>query len=111
LPHHNFFFSIYIKFLQKKHPFLICKSPYSIGLWCFYLTADAKLLCILYGEMKIAVGHIATEARMWRLVVSCMEKMKIAVGHIATEARMWRLVGMLQPQPATLADAVHLVFG
>jgi hypothetical protein len=48
---------------------------------------------------------------MWRLVVSCMEKMKIAVGHIATEARMWRLVGMLQPQPATLADAVHLVFG
>jgi hypothetical protein len=31
-PHHDFFFSIYIKFLKKVHPFLICKSPYSLGL-------------------------------------------------------------------------------
>jgi hypothetical protein len=37
-PHHNFFFSIYIKFLKKIHPFLICKSPYSNGFWYFYLT-------------------------------------------------------------------------
>jgi hypothetical protein len=36
LPHHDFFFSIYIKFLKKIHPFLICKSPYSLGLWYFY---------------------------------------------------------------------------
>jgi hypothetical protein len=36
-PHHDFFFSIYIKFLKKLHPLLICKSPYFLGLWYFYL--------------------------------------------------------------------------
>ena len=35
-PHHDFFFSFYIKFLKKIHPFLICNSPYSVRLWYFY---------------------------------------------------------------------------
>ena len=35
LHHHDFFFSIH-KISQKIHPFLICKSPYSLHLWYFY---------------------------------------------------------------------------
>jgi hypothetical protein len=38
---------IYIKILKKMHPFLICKSPYSLGLWNFYLMDDRR-----YGQFN-----------------------------------------------------------
>jgi hypothetical protein len=50
-PHHDLFFSIYIKFLKKIHPFLICKSPYYLDLWYFYLIC--KIIRFKVGNKKI----------------------------------------------------------
>jgi hypothetical protein len=53
LPHHDFFFSTYIKFLKKIHSFLICKSPYSLGLWYFYLSVPRADIQRNYVKLEI----------------------------------------------------------
>jgi hypothetical protein len=58
LPHHDFFFSIYIKFLKKIHPFLICKSPYSNGIWYFYLTLSVGPVTRMKARLSYVLSRI-----------------------------------------------------
>jgi hypothetical protein len=57
-PHYDFFFSIYIKFLKKIHPFLICKSPYSLGLGYFYLTWPSHLNVIVLSNTYVCTTSL-----------------------------------------------------